>query len=205
MMNKIPATGVSPDGDSTDADVRGWVIAAQGGDMDAFGALVKMYHTRLYGLACGVLGNADDAQEIAQLTWIRAWQRLATFKRDAAFFSWIYRIAVNLCHDRLRWRSRRREDPIAETVEPAPAPDISSPASLSERPDAAVQRQEARAMFEAALDTLRPEHRLTLAMREIQGLSYEEIAAAMDCRVGTVMSRLFYARKQLASRLESLR
>ena len=184
-----------------DPDVQRWVEAAQGGDMPAFGELVKMYQSRLYSLAYGMLGSADDAQEVVQLTWVKAWQKLGSFKRDAQFFTWVYRIASNLCLDHLRRRARRREDPLDDAVEPTPALDATPPDSVSSRPDTALDRQEQRALFDAALATLSPEHRLALTLREVDGLAYEEIATIMKCRVGTVMSRLFYARKQLAQRL----
>ncbi|MCE9613456.1 MAG: sigma-70 family RNA polymerase sigma factor [Lentisphaerae bacterium] len=186
-----------------DQDVVQWVARAQGGDQAAFGELVRRYHGRVYSLVYGMLNNAQDAQELEQQTWIRAWQKLGTFKREAEFFTWVYRIASNLCLDWLRHRRRVREEPLEAAVEPEPAPEVMRQPSVATAPDEALLRQERRALFERALGELSPEHRLVVQLREVDGLSYEEIAAVLKCRVGTVMSRLFYARQKLIENMKA--
>lgn len=189
--------------DPMDQDVLRWVALAQGGDEAAFGELVKQYQGRVYGLAYGLVRNTADAEELAQQTWVRAWQKLGTFKREAQFFTWVYRIASNLCLDHLRRRHRRQEEPLDEVAEPEARPELPAGPSAAPAPDEAVQQRETREQFERALEALKPEHRLALRLREIDGLSYEEIARTTGCRVGTVMSRLFYARKKLIEQMRS--
>ncbi len=188
-----------------DQDVLRWVDAAQRGDQAAFGELVKAYHGRVYSLAYGMVSNTADAEDLAQQTWVRVWQKLGTFKRDAQFYTWVYRIASNLCLDHLRRRRRAQEEPLDEIVEPEPAPDVVSAPSAAPTPDAVLQQRETREQFERALEILSPEHRLTMRLREVDGMAYEEIARVMECRVGTVMSRLYYARKKLVEHLRGAR
>jgi len=189
---------------AVEAQIAAWVAQAKQGDEDAFGELVKHHHERLFGVLVRILRDAEDAREAAQVTWVKAWQRLDSFKGDSRFFTWLYRIAVNTGLDASRSRGRRREVPIEDgtgrEVRPAPEWAPATPA-----PDAALRGEEIRSEFETALATLSPEHRATLVLREVEGLSYQEIAASMKCRVGTVMSRLFYARRALQDRLKGLR
>lgn len=189
----------------TDAEaVRQLVQRARGGDEEAFGELVKTYHQRVYGLAYGLVGNADDARDLAQLTWVRAWSRLGSFKGESGFFTWVYRIASNASLDFLRSRARRREEELLEGVDPATDPKVERAPSETSRPDRETERAEVRRVFEEALGSLSPEHRLALTLREVEGLSYDEIAKAMGCRKGTVMSRLFYARQAMQEKMKDL-
>lgn len=186
-----------------DQDVMRWVQRAQGGDEAAFGELMKHYQGRVYGLAYGMVRNTADAEELTQQAWVRAWQKLGTFKHDAQFFTWIYRIASNLCLDHLRRRQRRPEDPLNEALEPPTFAELPPSPSATVAPDEALRQREVRDAFDRALATLKPEHALALRLREVDGLSYEEIAHATGSRVGTVMSRLFYARKKLIEQMRS--
>lgn len=184
--------------------IRRLVQRARSGDEESFGELVKTYHQRLYSLAYGLAGNPDDAREIVQQTWIKAWQKLGSFKEDSEFFTWVYRVASNTGLDYLRRRARRREDELPPGGEwPADAR-MAQAASQSPRPDREAERAELMAVFEETLDELSPEHRLAITLREVDGLSYEEIADVMKCRKGTVMSRIFYARRRLQERLREL-
>jgi len=187
-----------------DQDVMRWVRDAQNGNQEAFGELVRRFQPRVYSLAYGMLNNAEDAKEITQQAWVKAWQKLGTFRQDAQFFTWLYRIASNLCLDFRRKQARQREEPLNEAIEPNPAPDAATPDSAMPRPDRELQQREVREQFERALEELSPEHRLILTLREVEGQSYEEIAAILKCRTGTVMSRLFYARKRLVTRMKEL-
>jgi RNA polymerase sigma-70 factor (ECF subfamily) len=180
---------------------RGWVERARRGDMDAFGELVKMYNDRVYGVVYRVTGRVDDARELTQVAWVKAWQRLASYGGESRFFTWIYRIAVNAALDHLRLRVRRgeneyREEQAAHSVREDAAP------SVSARPDHAAESAEIQQAFRRALDTLSPEHRAALVLREVDGLSYDEIAKITRCRTGTVMSRIFYARKVMRACLK---
>jgi len=180
------------------------VERARGGDEEAFGDLVKMYYQRVYGLLYGIVGNADDAREVAQQTWVKAWNKLHTFKQDAEFFTWVYRIASNAGLDFLRQRARRREEAFPEGADGYGNAQPELAASERSRPDREAERAEINRLFHEALEGLSPEHRLALTLREVDGLSYDEIARIMGSRKGTVMSRLFYARRKMQERLEGL-
>jgi RNA polymerase sigma-70 factor (ECF subfamily) len=180
-------------------------IAAQGGDQDAFGELVKMYHARVYGLMYRMVGNAEDAKELEQMSWVKAWNRLSSYKREARFYTWLYRVASNTAMDFLRQRSRRQMVELNDDVRAEPAPGVERAFSVTASPDEHVVQDEVREAFKKALDGLTPEHKTALILREVEGQSYKEIAEAMKCRVGTVMSRIFYARKTIQQKLKGLR
>lgn len=206
-MNRALAGSSNPtDNRETEAvEVNRLVEKARGGDEEAFGELVKMYHQRVYNLAYGMVNNAEDAAELAQQTWVKVWNKLGSFKEDAKFFTWVYRVASNTGLDFLRHKARLREDALVDGVEPAVNPDLDRAASQNPRPDREMAQSEIRAVFEESLESLSPDHRTALILREVDGLSYEEIARIMRCRKGTVMSRIFYARKKMQEKLGELR
>jgi RNA polymerase sigma-70 factor (ECF subfamily) len=180
------------------------VEQARGGDEEAFGELVRMYHQRVYGVVYGIVRNAEDAKELAQQTWVKAWSGLASFKGRAAFFTWVYRIASFVSLDHLRKLKRRKESEWLDGVELPREPGAGLPESANPRPDRSLLRREVREQFEKALAKLSPEHRAALVLREVEGLSYLEIAEAMNCRKGTVMSRIHYARKRIQQEMKEL-
>ena len=150
-----------------------------------------------------MLRSEDDAVEIAQETFIRAWKSLSRFDGKAALSSWLYRIATNAVIDLCR---RRRSHPEVE-VDVGPMkvdPASQTPPHRGEVPGASVDRAEIRRRIEAALLQLSPEHRAVVVLKELEDLSYEEIAARVGCSLGTVMSRLHYARKHLQTLLRDL-
>lgn len=181
------------------------VQRAQAGDEDAFGELVKMHHARVYAVVYRMVSQADDAQELTQQTWIKAWKRLATYKREARFFTWLYRIAVNTAMDYLRQRKRRQEVELNEALTVNPEAGSEWRLATTATPDRDLAQDEIRVAFRAALDALSPEHKAALILREVEGLSYKEIATATKSRIGTVMSRIFYARRAIQDRLKEHR
>ncbi len=187
------------------AAVERLVNKARAGDEESFGELVKMYHQRVYNLAYGMVNNAEDAAELAQQTWVKVWNKLGSFKEDARFFTWVYRVACNTSLDFLRHKARLREDALVDGVEPAVNPDLDRAASQNPRPDRELTQSEIREVFEKSLESLSPDHRTALILREVDGLSYEEIARITRCRKGTVMSRIFYARRKMQEKLGELR
>lgn len=191
--------------DASAEQVQLLVKRARGGDEDAFGELVTMFHSRVYGLVYGMVNNAEDAKELAQQTWVKAWNKLHQFQEGAGFFTWVYRIASNTCLDFLRWKTRRREDELPEQPEAVADPLVERAASEVPRPDRDLERGEIRELFEKSLRELTPEHRLVLTLREVDGLSYDEIAKVTGSRKGTVMSRLFYARRKMQESLGELK
>jgi RNA polymerase sigma-70 factor (ECF subfamily) len=173
------------------------------GDRAAFGVLVGRYQERLYHTAYRLLGNADDAMDVVQESFLNAYQSLRQFKGDARFFTWLYRIAVNAAIS-LRRRSARvggrralvsTDRARGGTAEP---PDESD----GSRPGSALERAEDAARLQAALNSLTPEHRAVLVLKEIEGRKYDVIADVLGVPIGTVRSRLHRARLELRDRLQ---
>ena len=164
------------------------IATAASGDKDAFGELYRMFAPRVYAVACGLLLNRDDALDVTQETFVRAWRALPRFRRGAPFFPWLYAIARNRCMSRL---SRRARDPASVEFD-----DRIGGESDNEERAIEIRRDVAR-----ALAALRPDHREIILLRHFQDLSYEEIAESLHCPLGTVMSRLHHARKALAAEL----
>lgn len=175
------------------------VQKSKNGDMDAFDELVRRYESKIYGLAYRFMGNHADASDLAQDTFIRLYQALEGFRGDAAFSTWLYRIAANICRDELRKRQRRRSVSMDEMMDASPANTPTADDSYS--PEETVQRREVQRQVQLCLNQLSDDHRLILIMREIHGLSYEEIAGVLQCSLGTVKSRISRARNALKEKM----
>lgn len=206
-MNKEAAIPSNPvDADEVDpSHVRELVRRARTGDQDAFGQLVTLHHQRVLNLAYRYVNNSEQAKDLAQQAWIKAWKKLDTFQGRSEFFTWMYRLVTFVCLDDLRKRKRRGEVAIPDGLEPAPVVGAAPAPSAQSNPVRNLQNAETMAAFEEALERLSPEHRMALVLREMEGLSYEEISRVMKCRKGTVMSRLYYARKQLQETMKEFR
>jgi RNA polymerase sigma-70 factor (ECF subfamily) len=203
----IPARGASNSASQVahaEPDDRELVERCQRGHLDAFEILVKRYHQRVYGLAYSMLRNEQDASDLSQETFVKAWQAIRGFKKNASFYTWLYRITTNLCIDFVRKRDRRPTVPFEETVDPEADANVEVPPSNQPSPTDEMQRKELRQQIDAALLELSPEHRAVIQLREFQGLEYAEIAEAVGCSLGTVMSRLHYARKHLQKLLRDV-
>jgi len=170
------------------------------GDKQAFRSFVERYQRRVFSLAFGLLKDADEARDICQEAFLKAHRNLGTFQGASSLYTWLYRITVNLCIDRKRRVGRGSE---VELDERLPHDRAGNPADVlsAERPSfnplRVAQSSELRGRILAALSELSVEHRSVLILREVEGLSYKEIADSMDCPEGTVMSRLFHARKRM--------
>ncbi len=183
------------------------VQRAAAGDHDAFRELVEEYQKRVLGVVTGMLHDREAALEVTQETFIKAYRSLGGFKGDASFYTWIYRIAVNLAIDHRRREWRR---PMGDSVRPGPGDGAPAESILDrlrdEHPSAdpfqATKDAELRERVRQAVDELTPDHRAVILLREVEGLSYEEISQVMQCSKGTVMSRLHYARQKLQAQLK---
>jgi RNA polymerase sigma-70 factor, ECF subfamily len=179
------------------------VKAAQRGDADAFRRLVERYQRRVYQLALGMVKDPDEAMDIAQETFVRVHRYLPSFKGDSAFFTWTYRIATNLCLDAARKRARGERvslhagDEQDADLEAAMDP----PSAALAGPQRAALNEELKGKLLEALGGLSENHRAILLLREVEGLSYEELSKALGIRKGTVMSRLFHARLKMQNKL----
>ncbi|HLK11750.1 MAG TPA: sigma-70 family RNA polymerase sigma factor [Candidatus Binatia bacterium] len=182
------------------------VERARGGERAAFRALVERYQGKVAALALGMLRNREDALDVVQETFTRAYQSLDRFKGDAGFYTWIYRIALNLCVDQQRRDARMPQVPVEvlpDQAERGPAP-VRLTTGEDDEPFARAHDAEVGRRLRAAIAELTPEHRAVILLREVDGLSYEEISRVLQCPKGTVMSRLHYARRQLQVRLREL-
>jgi RNA polymerase sigma-70 factor (ECF subfamily) len=179
------------------------VRLAQKGDSEAFEELVARHRDKIYARAYTMMRNEDEALDLSQEAWIKAWQRLVQFQGDSSFATWMTRIVINLCLDQLRRQKRMRSESIDEMdeesggVERQMEPVIINP---TER----LERGELRKRIDAALEKLSHEHRTVLVLHEFEEMEYKEIAKTMGCSIGTIMSRLFYARRRMAGLLADL-
>jgi RNA polymerase sigma-70 factor, ECF subfamily len=176
--------------------------AAASGDPEAFRALVDATHATVYRVALRVVGDTDEAADVTQETFVRAWQKLASLREHAAVRGWLCRIARNLATDRTRWRARRKHRSLDEVGDEGLAPLVERLCSDDPGPEEQLASAQLGDALRRVLDGLSEKHRVVLLLREVDGMSYEEIAAALDCPVGTVESRLHRAREALARRLE---
>ncbi len=186
------------------------VERAKAGDSDAYRELVEEYQSRAHSIALGILGNYQDAEEIAQEAFVKAYKNLASFRAQSSFYTWLYRIIFNLAIDLSRKAYRRSEigmeDSTAiDTVAQYSDADSSRYMGSVSDPESEYRNQEIRQRFNEALAALSPDHRAVITLREIDGLSYAEISEVVACTKGTVMSRLHHARKKLQAALEELR
>lgn len=172
------------------------VARAKAGDDEAFAQLMRDNEKRIYNLTLRMTGNPDDAMDLAQEAFLNAWRGLKFFKGDSAFSTWVYRLASNACIDHLRRKTRRQD---ISAAMPTNEEDDSSPDIPDERfqPEQELERQELRQAVTDGLQQLSDEHRQVLVMREINGLTYQEIADVLDLEPGTVKSRIARARNSL--------
>jgi RNA polymerase sigma-70 factor (ECF subfamily) len=170
------------------------------GDTRSFEELVSRYRDRVYARAFSIMRNEDLAIDLSQNAWIKAWQRLEQFHGDASFVTWLNRIITNLCLDELRRKKRLKTDSIEEIQEDT-GPVENRMEIQDFDPIAKLNQQDLRERIDDAMDKLSVNHRTVLVLYEYEQLEYKQIADQMDTTIGTVMSRLFYARKKMASLL----
>jgi RNA polymerase sigma-70 factor, ECF subfamily len=185
-------------------DDRDLVAAAQRGDRDAFKTLFERYHRRAYALALGVIRHPDDALDVVQEAFIKAHRYLDKFEGNASFYTWLYRIVMNLAIDHLRKHRRVKPVELDETRIEPDGDEPLLPRILGGNPGQALMDKQIRTRIDQALDQLSENHRSVLVMRELEGLSYEDMAQAMSCSKGTIMSRLFHARRNMQKQLLDL-
>ncbi len=177
------------------------VRRAQREDMRAYDLLVRRYQERIYATVYHMTSNHDDANDLAQETFIKAFRALKTFKGDSSFYTWIYRIAVNKTINFLKQRKNRVQISLND-VDFNAEHDPDLVALTSERtPRRDLNLSELQEKLNEAMQKLSEYHRMVVTLHDVQGLSHEEIGKIMDCNVGTVRSRLFYARQQLQAHL----
>ncbi len=182
------------------------VRRCQAGDTEAFDELVSRYRTRVFSMIYNMVHSEQDAWDLAQDSFLKAWKSIKRFRGRSSFYTWIYRIVMNVTIDWLRKKQikgagtefddaiqLRHVDPASKTVPKAEA-----------LPYETIERDEIRARIDKAIAQLSPEQRAVILMKEIDDMQYHEIAEALGCSIGTVMSRLFYARKKLQTLLRDV-
>jgi RNA polymerase sigma-70 factor (ECF subfamily) len=182
------------------------VKQCQAGQTEAFDQLVTRYRTRVFAMIYNMVHNEQDAWDLAQDSFLKAWKSIKRFQGKSSFYTWIYRIVMNVTIDWLRKKQvkgtgaefddaiqLKEIDPASRTVPKADA-----------LPHERMEQNEIRARIDAAIAQLSPEHRAVILMKETEDMQYHEIAEALGCSIGTVMSRLFYARKKLQNLLRDV-
>ena len=180
------------------------VAASQAGDMPAFEELVARHRDKIYARAFSMMRNEEEAIDLSQEAWVKAWQRLKQFQGDSSFATWMTRIVINLCLDQLRRQKRTRAESIEQLDEELGGVERQMPV-VATNPTEGLERSELRKRIDKAMNQLSYEHRTVLILHEFEEMEYKQIAKEMNCSIGTVMSRLFYARRRLASLLQSLK
>ncbi len=173
------------------------VTAAQQGDQAAFGALVEKYQAMAYSQALRMVGNPDDAADATQDAFLNAWRALPGFQGQSSFSTWLYRLTSNACIDLLRRSKRRPTLSITVADEDEEGPQETDIPDERWSPERELERKETRQTVRSGLSALSPEHREVLALREFEGLSYQEIAQLLELEEGTVKSRIARARLAL--------
>ena len=182
------------------------VRQAQAGNTEAFDQLVSRFRTRVFGMIYNMVHNEQDAWDLAQDSFLKAWKSIARFRGQSSFYTWMYRIVMNVTIDALRKKQVKgsgaefNDEVQLKEIEPASRTVPHADALPHER----MEQKEIRGRIDAAIAQLSPEHRAVILMKEIEDMQYHEIAESLGCSIGTVMSRLFYARKKLQNLLRDV-
>jgi len=179
--------------------------AVRAGDPTAYRGLVEKYQQRVYGMVYGMIRNREDARDITQDAFVKAYNNLDKFRLESSFYTWLYRIAMNLAIDATRRRKRRVTTEFDEQVASRDGTGAISEQHHSESPSRSLERQQLYTHIMAAIEELPEDQRQAILLRELEGLSYKDISDIMGIPEGTVMSRLFYARKKLQKLLAPIR
>jgi RNA polymerase sigma-70 factor (ECF subfamily) len=166
---------------------------SKAGDTKAFDELVTKYRAKIFAMVCCMVRNEHDAWDLAQETFVKAWQSIHRFEARSSFYTWLYRLTMNLTIESLRRKGRREEVELNEAIP-----------SFLPSPCVNYQRAEIREQVNEALAKLSPEQRAVVVLKDLEGLQYHEIAEVLNLSMGTVMSRLFYARKKLQFMLKPI-
>jgi len=179
-----------------------WVERARGGDRAAFHALFNKYQRRVYAVALGVVKRPEDAMDIVQDAFIKVHRHLDTFQGSSSFYTWLYRIVMNLGIDHVRKHRKLVEWGDDVSLDQVAGDHTLLPKLSDGDPGRSVARRELSDKIRQALDTLPEYHRAVIMLREVEGMSYEEIAEVLEVPKGTIMSRLFHARRKMQDQLQ---
>lgn len=186
---------------SADASDLGLVQRVQRGDKSAFDVLVRKYQHKVVKLVMRYMRDPADAEDVAQEAFIKAYRALPQFRGDSAFYTWLYRIAINTAKNAIVSRDRSPVDFDLDLQDAEGSYDMQARLADTETPEALALTDEIRTIVNRSIESLPEDLRTAIVLRELEGLSYEEIAATMDCPVGTVRSRIFRAREAIDRKL----
>lgn len=178
------------------------VDRAKNGDPDAFNELVLRYEKQVYNLTYRMMGNPEDASDLSQEGFLRIYRSLSRFRGESLFSTWVYRIVSNTCLDELRKRKNYKIQSFDETFVPGQEEPRLALSNFGESPEAVIEQRETQQEIHKAITQLSEEYRLAVILRDIQGLSYEEMATTLSCSIGTVKSRINRGRKKLKEELQ---
>lgn len=173
------------------------LVRSKAGDIAAFEMLIEAYQKKIFNLAYRIAGNYDDAGDLTQEALIRIFRSIANFKEQSSFSTWVYRITTNVCLDDIRKKKNRKVLSLDEEIHLEDGEMKRQIMSDDPLPDEVAEKEELRRIVNNSIDSLPEDQRLVIALRDIQGLSYEEIARVLDCPSGTVKSRINRARQAL--------
>ncbi len=173
------------------------LTAVRAGDGTAYRGLVEKYQQRVYSMVYGMLRNREDARDVTQDAFVKAYKHLDSFRLESSFYTWLYRIAMNLAIDLTRKRKRRKTTTFDEAIGSRDSTGDISDIHRSDSPSKELERKRLYAKIMDAIGKLPEDQQQVILLRELEGLSYKEISDVMEIPEGTVMSRLFYARKKL--------
>ena len=179
------------------------VLAVRDGDAAAYRGLVEQYQNRVYSMVYGMVRNREDARDITQDAFVKAYRNLDSYRLESSFYTWLYRIAMNRAIDHLRRKKRRPTAEFDDAIAKRDATGGIDETHHVDSPSRSLERKQLYKRIMDAMEELTEDQRQVVLLREMEGLSYKEIAAVMDIPEGTVMSRLYYARKRLQKLLES--
>lgn len=182
-----------------------WIARAKAGDMQAFEALILQHEKIVYNVALRMMNHSEDARDISQEVFLKAYKSIGQFDERAMFSTWLYRITTNTCIDELRRRKGKQSYSLEEELESEEGSMQRQIADEGETPEESLLRAERVDELKKALAQLTEEHRLAVILRDIRGLSYEEIAEIMNLPMGTVKSRISRARNQLKQEILKIR
>jgi len=200
VANSNLKADVVPEEDSGPPDDE-LVLRSQQGDVRAFDDLVERYHGRIYGLTYNMTSNREDAEDLTQEVFIKAFEALPRFKGKSSFYTWLYRIAVNKTINYRKKRNRKRALSLDQFDQEIKTDDVYHDLTSKGSPLRSVSLTELQEKLNEALQTLSEKHRTVVVMHDMQGIPHDKIAKVVGASVGTVRSRLFYARRQMQTEL----
>lgn len=179
------------------------IAKSQQGDLMAFEQLIIKYEKKVYTIAYKYMGNHEDASDLAQEAFIKAFQAIKGFRSDASFGTWVGRIAANKCLDELRKKKRYQVTSLDADVALDEGSVKKELPSGEASPEAVLQDKEEAEYLQGLIEEMKPEYKMVIILRELEGYSYDEIAQKLDCSLGTIKSRISRARKYLKERIEN--